>query len=289
LTAESKQKSEAVNDMKAVRVRSPEDRTFCIKMLKKHGSCNLYLFEGISEPNSRSESVRIIDGRETVGIVHTRNGSYVHLFLRNGLSTDLYSRICRYVFRRFSHASVLFGDRESIEKLPSVPGVAFERMRDFLFMEVRRGRFTPVPCEKAVEPTGEKADQLASLQIGYEIEELGVRSTEISRKRTEAVVRRRIERGEVTAVYEGETPVAFASVNARFECTCQIGSVYVVPAYRGKGYGKAIVSAHLARLFDRYGRVVLFVKKTNTRAIHVYTALGFLVQGELVQVSVSRT
>jgi len=61
-----------------------------------------------------------------------------------------------------------------------------------------------------------------------------------------------------------------------------------VPEYRGKGYGKAIVSAHLSRLFDRYGKVVLFVKKTNTRAIHVYTALGFLARGELVQVSVSR-
>jgi len=274
--------------MKAVRVRSAEDRTLCTELMKKHGSCNLYLFEGISVPNSRSESVRLIAGSETVGIVHTKNGSYVHVFLRNGLSSGACSRISRYVFRRFSHASVLFGDRASIEKLSAVPGVSFERMRDFLFMEVRKDRFTPVPCEKAVEPTVEKADQLASLQIGYEIEELGVGSAEISKKKTAAVVRRRIERGEVTAVYEGRKPVAFASVNVRFERTCQIGSVYVVPEYRGKGYGKAIVSAHLSRLFDRYGKVVLFVKKTNTRAIHVYTALGFLARGELVQVSVSR-
>jgi ribosomal protein S18 acetylase RimI-like enzyme len=274
--------------MKAVRVRSAEDRTRCTELLKKYGSCNLYLFEGISVPHRRAESVRLVTDGETVGIIHTKNGSYVHVFLRNGLSSHLCNRISRFVFRKFAHVSVLFGDRASIAKLSAVPGVSFERIRDFLFMEVRRDRFSPVPCEGAVEPSVQEADQLVSLQIGYEIEELGVRSAEISKKRTEAVVRRRIERGEVTAVYEGRIPVALASVNARFERTCQIGSVYVVPEYRGKGYGKAIVSAHLSRLFDRYSRIVLFVKKTNTRAIHVYAALGFLVRGELVQVSVSK-
>jgi ribosomal protein S18 acetylase RimI-like enzyme len=261
----------------------------CTELLKRYGSCNLYLFEGISAPHRRSESVRLISGSETVGIVHTKNGSHLHVFLRNGLSARLYDRISRFVFRRFARASVLFGDRESIEKLQAIPGISFVRTLDFLFMEVRKDRFTPVPFAGAVVPSAEKAQQLASLQIGYEIEELGASSAEISKKTTAAVLRLRIERDEVTALYEGDTPVALASVNARFENTCQIGSVYVLPQYRGKGYGKAIVSAHLSRLFDRYGRVVLFVKKRNERAIHVYSALGFLAKGGLLQVSVSRT
>ncbi len=275
--------------MKAAQVRGAEERRLCIELLKRYGSCNLYLFEGISIPRRRSESVRLISGPETVGILHTRNGSHLHVFLRSGLSPRLYDKISRFVFRRFALASVFFGDSESIENLRAIPGITFERTREFLFMEVRKDWFTPVPCAGAVVPSVDKADQLSSLQIGYEIEELGASSAEISKKSTAAVLRLRIDRDEVTALYEGGTPVALASVNARFEDTCQIGSVYVLPDYRGKGYGKAIVSAHLSRLFDRYGRVVLFVKRSNTRAIHVYRALGFLARGGLLQMSVSRT
>lgn len=275
--------------MKAAQVRCAEERTLCTELLKSYGSCNLYLFEGIFSPYRRSTSLRLISGSETVGIVHTKNGSHLHVFLRSGLSSRLYERISRFVFRRFARASVLFGDSESIENLRAIPGISFERTRDFLFMEVRKDRFTPVPCAGAVVPSVEKADQLSSLQIGYEIEELGASSAEISKKNTAAVLRLRIKRDEVTALYEEGTPVALASVNARFEDTCQIGSVYVLPEYRGKGYGKAIVSAHLLRLFDRYGRVVLFVKRNNTRAIHVYRALGFVARGGLLQMSVSRT
>ena len=97
------------------------------------------------------------------------------------------------------------------------------------------------------------------------------------------VLRNRIERGDVTALIDNGRPVAFAGVNARFKEVCQVGGVYVLPRYRGKGYGYSIVKAHIERLFKIYSRVVLFVSTNNSRAIRLYRNVGFYPKGELEQ------
>jgi predicted GNAT family acetyltransferase len=126
------------------------------------------------------------------------------------------------------------------------------------------------------------AETLASLQIQYEIEELGAARDAIDMGRTVAGLRARLDRGEVTLAFEGGLLVACAGVNARFENTCQIGSVYVIPPFRNRGYGYSVVSAHVGRMFERYDRLALFVGETNAAARRIYGKLGFLESGGLL-------
>ena len=103
----------------------------------------------------------------------------------------------------------------------------------------------------------------------------------------QAVLAHRIARGEITVLYEGEKPVAIAGINAKYKNVCQIGSVYVLPEKRMKGYGRAIVTAHVARLFGSYGKVVLFVDTKNKAACGLYRHLGFSERGMLAQAEIT--
>ena len=57
----------------------------------------------------------------------------------------------------------------------------------------------------------------------------------------------------------------------------------MVPDFRGKGYGRAVVSFHVNRLLKSYDRIVLFVHEHNTPAIRIYERLGFTRSGALLQ------
>jgi predicted GNAT family acetyltransferase len=62
--------------------------------------------------------------------------------------------------------------------------------------------------------------------------------------------------------------------------------VFVLPEYRGRGYGRSVVSSHVSRLLGRYRRIVLFVHEENRAAIRIYERLGFSKAGVLVQATV---
>ena len=137
---------------------------------------------------------------------------------------------------------------------------------------------------ECITPSPEMATGILPLLINYEVEELGADMGKINRSQVLVVLRARIKRGELTALVDRGKPVAFAGVNARFKETCQIGSVYVLPRYRGKGYGYFIVRSHIERLFKNYSRIVLFVSTENNRALRLYRNVGFDGTGELEQV-----
>ena len=52
--------------------------------------------------------------------------------------------------------------------------------------------------------------------------------------------------------------------------------------FQGKGYGKAALPVILAEMTRQYGtrRVYLTLEKENERAVHLYTAFGFVPTGE---------
>jgi uncharacterized protein len=55
----------------------------------------------------------------------------------------------------------------------------------------------------------------------------------------------------------------------------QIGGVYTLPEYRGKGYCKAIVSELCKRILGRGKMPTLSVKNNNTPAVCAYQSIGF--------------
>ena len=137
---------------------------------------------------------------------------------------------------------MLFGDERSVQLyFEGAESSPVNAMR-FVYMEVDRGRFTPKILHGGAVPSVEDAPALLPLQRNYEIEEIGTTRDRIDDGRMLQVMKRKIGRGEISVLRDRGAPVALAGVNARFERCCQIGSVYVSPAYRGRGYGHSIVS-----------------------------------------------
>ena len=52
--------------------------------------------------------------------------------------------------------------------------------------------------------------------------------------------------------------------------------------FQGKGYGKAALPVILQEMTRQYGtrRIYLTLEKENERAVHLYTAFGFVPTGE---------
>ncbi|GEM_PF-370649 len=78
---------------------------------------------------------------------------------------------------------------------------------------------------------------------------------------------------------DGRT-VAKANTNARGFTRDQIGGVYVLPGYRGRGIGTRLTAALAAELGTEARRAVLFVKKNNPAAIRAYEKVGFRVRDD---------
>lgn len=50
-----------------------------------------------------------------------------------------------------------------------------------------------------------------------------------------------------------------------------IGEIYLIPEYRGKGIGRAIMQHEI----DKHDKLLLRVAETNTHALDLYKSLGF--------------
>jgi ribosomal protein S18 acetylase RimI-like enzyme len=264
--------------MKIVPLRRSRQREICLKCLSCGKSRNLYLYEGITLGNVLHQNYCVLHGGRLYGVLHTKRGFHIHLFLSDEVDEAETEELRQIILQKFPLIRTIFGDKSTVEKL----GVNL-RKREFISMELEMPSFRPMFLYDAGTPSQGMAVALAPLQIEYEVEEMDVDRGEISGRLVLSVVKKRIERGEITVIIVSGKPVAFASVNARYGNTCQIGSVYVLPAYRGRGYGISIISSHVDRLFQKYKRIVLFVSKDNTRALHIYEKVGFSVKGMLEQ------
>jgi predicted GNAT family acetyltransferase len=83
-------------------------------------------------------------------------------------------------------------------------------------------------------------------------------------------------RNEIIYVAEIDgVPVAKAGTNARGMNYFQIGGVFTVPELRGRGLGRILMQALMWEIAQKNKHLCLFVKKSNTAAITLYTNLGF--------------
>jgi ribosomal protein S18 acetylase RimI-like enzyme len=272
--------------MQAARIEGSRSTKRCIQFLKEHSCCNLYLYEGIDRQSARYFNYGFKVEEELFAVLHTKSGSSVHLFLSEDIPVSVLKRVSRFIIRRFRGLSSIFGDSVCILRLVREDLLRYSSVREYLYFEIEKKHFKPIGSFSGYPPPIEEANALWPLQYQYEIEEMRVSDSMLDREKITAALRRRIQRGEITAIFEKDRPVAIAGVNAKFENICQIGSVYVLPEYRGKGYGYSVVSSHVKRLFDWYDRIALFVDVRNMRARHIYERLGFVAAGALAQVSV---
>jgi ribosomal protein S18 acetylase RimI-like enzyme len=273
--------------MKVSRIRSKEQATRSIAFLKENGSCNLYLYEGLALNSPHHHNLFFYDRGEICGLLHTKSGISVHILLAGSVPGDAVSGILKAVLRRFGGLRSYFGDYGSILRLASEKRAGQVSLRKYYFMVTEEDSFTPRVLFGGVVPGSDDASLILPLQRQYEIEEMEVDPTLLDPERIEAALSRRIACGDITAVYEEGKPVAIAGINARYSGICQIGSVYVLPAYRRKKYGYSVVSSHVSRLLERYNKVALFVDVNNRKACHLYEMLGFKKKGMLAQLEES--
>ena len=270
--------------MKIIEVKRDDQRIQVIDFLRREGALNLYLYEGLASNRPGSGNYLLHSFRGISGAAHTRSGTHFHIFLSERIPERAEELVGDFFLKSFPRFSSFFGDSRCVKRLAALDRMGNVKINPFLFMELAREDFRPGGAVTDCLPVRggtEHAEQLLPLQIQYEVEEIGVNRSSIDREKTLMSLKRRLSRGEVTVLFRGGRPLACAGVNARFEGTCQLGSIYVVPELRGKGLGSEVVSAHVERMFERYGRVVLFVGEKNSAARRVYEKLGFRTTGGL--------
>ncbi len=151
---------------------------------------------------------------------------------------------------------------------------------EYFLMTVDRGTFRPGMAREAprlrlrrAEPGD--AETIFPLQRGYELEEVMIDPSRFSEVTCMRLLRTSLK-DEVVYVAEVDgAPVAKAATNARGFAVDQVGGVYTLPDWRGKGVGAAVCTALLRELLDEKPGACLFVKKKNRPAIALYDRLGF--------------
>jgi len=119
-------------------------------------------------------------------------------------------------------------------------------------------------------------DLVTDWRIAYSVEALGEEETPALHAKCRASVTRTLAAGHTWVLEaEGEL-VACSSFNSVVSEAVQIGGVWTPPAWRGRGYARAVVAASLldARA-EGVDRAVLFTGKRNFAAQKAYLALGF--------------
>jgi ribosomal protein S18 acetylase RimI-like enzyme len=118
-------------------------------------------------------------------------------------------------------------------------------------------------------------DALAVLQAGYEQEEVlprgAVFNPAASRLNTEKI----LANEQVLVAECGGRLVGKINTSALSFTRFQVGGVYVLPDFRGRGIARRMTAEFVHSLIGQGRGVSLFVKKTNRAAQSVYRRLGF--------------
>jgi ribosomal protein S18 acetylase RimI-like enzyme len=119
-------------------------------------------------------------------------------------------------------------------------------------------------------------DVLTRWRIAYSLEALGEEDTEELRDRSRSVVRRFVDAEQTWVLEDQGEPVASSSFNSVIREAVQVGGVWTPPAFRRRGYGRAVVAASLLDARDEgVTTSILFTGRENVPAQKAYEALGF--------------
>ncbi|MCL1884311.1 MAG: GNAT family N-acetyltransferase [Defluviitaleaceae bacterium] len=79
-------------------------------------------------------------------------------------------------------------------------------------------------------------------------------------------------------------PVAMGMISETGE-TCRMNLIYTAPNFRGRGYGRALVSALARRAFEASKVPMLYADSANFKAVGLYNSLGFREAGRLLELT----
>ncbi len=119
------------------------------------------------------------------------------------------------------------------------------------------------------------AAPLFPLQEGYELEEVVPPGGPFDRDACFANLLTSLEKQDIYLVKIGGACIAKAGTNAQGLNWDQIGGVYTLPEWRGKGIASALVAFIGRERMQRGRKIALFVKITNDFAQKAYKKAGF--------------
>ncbi|RKY02761.1 MAG: hypothetical protein DRP54_01140 [Spirochaetes bacterium] len=259
-------------------------RARALRLALKWKIKDIYLLEGLERKHRGYRNYAVIGDGKIIGLLHVRAGMFTHLFLNVPFTEYLGLRLKGFLSRNYPDNQFIFSHENIIRQIIENSIFRIKRVKEFYFMEVDRNSLKKYPGIQHRVPTVSSAQDLLPLFIKYESEELNVNHTYSERTGLLLAVRRKLQKEEITALYDGNKPVGIAGINASFNGICQIGYVFVLPEYRGKGYGKRLITAHAERLLSKCSKVVLFVRKENIPAYRLYLSCGFKVTETLAQI-----
>ncbi|MFQ3547587.1 MAG: GNAT family N-acetyltransferase, partial [Termitinemataceae bacterium] len=123
-------------------------------------------------------------------------------------------------------------------------------------------------------------EDLYPLQAAYEQEEVLPPGTIFREQHCRTGLKQLLQQQRIIyGTYNG-IPAAKANTNAQSYHRYQLGGIYVVPEFRGKGIGTYIVGKLIEELQKDDKGISLFVKKENQPALRLYQNLGFRISAE---------
>jgi ribosomal protein S18 acetylase RimI-like enzyme len=174
-------------------------------------------------------------------------------------------------------------DTDTLEAAMSRLGYAAAERRTYDLMSLEGALKTPsrngggrLPRDFTLREAGyEDTESLLPLQAGYEQEEVLPNGAVFNPVACRLNLSHVLGREQVLAAYIGDRAVGKINTNAASFTRIQIGGVYVLPEYRGRGIARYMAAALSGRLITEGKKVTLFVKKENFAAQAVYRTLGF--------------
>ena len=91
--------------VKLARVEGRKQIEECIRFLESNRVCNLYLFEGVATSYPLFRTCGLVADEGIIGVVHTKNGTYLHLSLSPRLDHDTVCSIENQVRKKSSSGS----------------------------------------------------------------------------------------------------------------------------------------------------------------------------------------
>ncbi|WP_432665748.1 GNAT family N-acetyltransferase [Wukongibacter baidiensis] len=242
------------------------------------------------------ESTFIIGNIEKYGLennkLQKRNGDYYGYFNDGGLRgvfsfTNMGSFICHYEDDRILNKIVLlkavkkykpkhiFGVKKMIEPLWKKLERTFEwySYDDCNYMILSGENFQDFPVDNEIVKAKD-FDFFKTVDFLIEVEKAFDRKPKTVNELKNSVYER-IGEEEYLYLLDKDKVVAQAVIKTTTSKINQIEGVYTLPAYRGNGYAKAIVSKLCKNIIEKGKTPALIVSKTNEPAKNAYEKIGF--------------
>jgi ribosomal protein S18 acetylase RimI-like enzyme len=142
------------------------------------------------------------------------------------------------------------------------------------------GFYTPCAEVTFRKPNSADMDALAALHAAYEQEEVLPTASEFSAAASRMNIERIFAKEQVYVAELDGRLIGKINTNASTFTRYQVGGVYVLPEFRGRGIARRMAGEFITGLTAQGRGISLFVKKTNPAARRVYQRIGFEILGD---------